>query len=144
MAGKPKPGFYVVLGIVVLGLVGFALWRMDILAPKGKSDASDQKISKEELARIKGGGKAAKGQVEAPDDRAPTTKTEYSFVPEAKLPPVKGVSSYQPLADNTVSTSGPGGRRSSSRTAGSRPTASGPPPPARSSRSSSSSWTTRS
>jgi len=33
---------------------------------------------------------------------APTTVKEYKFVSSTKLPPVKGVSSYEPLKDNTV------------------------------------------
>jgi NitT/TauT family transport system substrate-binding protein len=101
MPGKPKPAFYVILGVIVLGLVGFALYRMDILAPQGKSD--DQKggaISKDELSKIQH--KANAGGVEAPDQTAPTTVKEYKFVSAAKLPPVKGVSSYEPLKNNTV------------------------------------------
>jgi NitT/TauT family transport system substrate-binding protein len=99
MAGKPKPAFYVVLGVLVLGLVAFALWRMDILAPKGKGD-SGGKISKDELDKIKkaGGG----GKAEADDKNAPTTVKEYKFVTAAKLPPVKGVSSYEKMKDRTV------------------------------------------
>ena len=98
MAGKPKAGFFVVVGLVVLGLVGFALWRMDILAPEGKKDSAGGKINKDDLPIAK----AQKGTAEAPDDQAPTTVKKYDFVPEAKLPPVKGVSSYTPMKNNTV------------------------------------------
>ncbi len=101
MAGKPKPAFYAVLGILVLGLVGFALWRMDILAPKGKGDGGG-KISKDELDKIKKGGGGAAGKAEADDKNAPTTVKEYKFVTAAKLPPVKGVSSYEKMKDRTV------------------------------------------
>ncbi len=97
MAGKPKAGFFVVLGIIVIALVGFALWRMDILAPEGKTTTGGD-ISKEDLDKIKG----KTVGVEAPDQSAPTTVKEYKFVSSAKLPPVKGVSSYEPLKDNTV------------------------------------------
>jgi NitT/TauT family transport system substrate-binding protein len=101
MAGKPKPAFFVVLGLLVLGLIGFALYRMDILAPKGQTgDTKGGKISKDELDKLKKHG--ATGAAEAPDDKAPTTVKEYKFVASAKLPPVKGVSSYKPLADGTV------------------------------------------
>jgi hypothetical protein len=33
MAGKPKASFYVALAVVVLGLVAFAYYRSDIVAP---------------------------------------------------------------------------------------------------------------
>ena len=33
-AGQPKPAFYVALAVVVLGLIGFAVYRSDVVAPK--------------------------------------------------------------------------------------------------------------
>ena len=39
---------------------------------------------------------------EAPDVSVPTTVKEYTFRPADKLPPVKGVSAYKPLEDETV------------------------------------------
>ena len=33
-AGQPKPTFYVALALVVLGLIAFAFYRSDIVAPK--------------------------------------------------------------------------------------------------------------
>ncbi len=102
MASKPKPAFFIVVALVVVALVGVALWRTGILAPEGKKDKDNGKggaISKEELDNIKGGGK---GGAEAPDDQAPTTVKEYKFLPAEKLPPVKGVSDYAPMKDNTV------------------------------------------
>ena len=39
---------------------------------------------------------------EAPDVSVPTTVKEYTFKPAEKLPPVKGVSAYKPLEDDTV------------------------------------------
>lgn len=104
MAGKPKPAFFIVLGLLVVALVGFALYRMDILAPKGKDEKSTGKISKEELDKLRQT-QATTGTekpMEAPDQTAPTTVKEYKFVSEAKLPPVKGVSNYEPLKDDTV------------------------------------------
>jgi hypothetical protein len=53
MAGKPKPAFFIVVILIVLGLVGFALYRMGILAPKGK-DKKVAKIDKKALDKIKG------------------------------------------------------------------------------------------
>ncbi len=38
MAGKPKPAFFVAVALVILGLLLFALYRADILAPKPKAD----------------------------------------------------------------------------------------------------------
>ena len=100
MAGKPKAGFFVVVGLVVVGLVGVALWRTGILAPEGKKPtAAGGNITKEDLNNAKGGGTAG---AEAPDNQAPTTVKEYKFVPAEKLPPIKGASGYEPMKDNTV------------------------------------------
>ena len=64
---------------VVLGLVGFALWRLGAL-PGTKGT----KVSKDEMT----------SQTEAPDTSGITTAKEYKYVPAAKLPPVQGISSY--------------------------------------------------
>lgn len=98
MNGKPKVGFWIIVGIVVLGLAGFALYQAGILAPTGQSDATGT-IDPNELNKIKTGDDKA---AEAPDSNAPTTVKEYEFVPSAKLPPVSGTAGYQPLKDNTV------------------------------------------
>jgi hypothetical protein len=96
MAGKPKPAFFVIVGhLVVLGLVGFALYRAGILAPKGK-DKKVGKIDKKALDKIKGKRRARRRRRRGPDKNAPTTVKEYKFVSSAKLPPVKGVSNYKP------------------------------------------------
>ena len=39
---------------------------------------------------------------EAPDASGITTVKEYNYVPAAKLPEVKGISNYTPMADRTV------------------------------------------
>lgn len=99
--GKPKPLFWVALGLVVLGLVGYALHRADILFPAGKADPTTTvTISKDDLNKVKvvGDGKG----IEAPDPNVPTTVKEYKFVSAEKLPTVQGVSAYSPLKDNTV------------------------------------------
>ena len=49
----------------------------------------------EELAQTKGG-------VEAPDSSGITTVKEYKYVAASRLPEVKGISSYKPMADRTV------------------------------------------
>ncbi len=86
--GNPKPAFYLAVLVVVLALVGLALWRFGAL-PGGKGLSL---ISKEELA----------GGLEAPDSAGITTAKEYTFVPAQKLPPVQGISSYKPMEDRTV------------------------------------------
>ena len=86
-SGNPKPAFYLAVLAVVLGLVGFALWRLGALP--GVKPAN---ITKNEMATA----------TEAPDSSGITTAKEYKFVPAAKLPPVQGISSYKPLQDRTV------------------------------------------
>ena len=67
--GQPRPAFYVAVFLVVVGLVGLALWRYGAVGP-GR-DAGQ--ISNEELAKAKGG-------VEAPDSSGITTVKEYKYV----------------------------------------------------------------
>ena len=43
-----------------------------------------------------------KGGVEAPDSAGITTVKEYNYVPAARLPEVKGISSYTPMVNRTV------------------------------------------
>ena len=43
-----------------------------------------------------------KGGAEAPDSAGITTVKEYNYVAASKLPEVKGISSYKPMADRTV------------------------------------------
>jgi NitT/TauT family transport system substrate-binding protein len=90
--GQPKPAFYVAVLLVVVGLVGLALWRFGSIGPGGGQAG---RISDEEL-------KQAKGGAEAPDSTGITTVKEYKYVAAARLPEVKGISSYKPMADRTV------------------------------------------
>ncbi len=90
--GQPKPAFYVAVLLVVVGLVGLALWRYGSIGPGGGQAG---RISDEEL-------KQAKGGAEAPDSTGITTVKEYKYVAAARLPEVKGISSYKPMADRTV------------------------------------------
>ena len=70
-AGKPKTPFFIVLGVVVVALIVFAVWRSDILAPKGSGDGGGGDIDPNKVG----------GQVyEAADSSAPTTVKEYKFV----------------------------------------------------------------
>jgi len=90
MANGPKPAFYVAVLVVVIGLVGLGLWRFGAI---GKSGGGF--FSKEEVAQLAGG-------AEKPDSSGITTVKEYNFVPSARLPEVKGISNFQPMADRTV------------------------------------------
>ena len=90
--GQPKPVFYVAVLLVVLGLVGLAVWRYGAIGPRGSQTGQ---ISDAELKQMKGG-------AEAPDSSGITTVKEYKYVAASKLPPVNGISSYKPMADRTV------------------------------------------
>ncbi len=95
MAGKPKASFYVALAVVVLGLVAFAYYRSDIVAPpevQPDKGGPSQAIDPAQLGQV----------AEASDTASVTTVSEYNFVPGTKLPAVKGTSAYRPLEDNTV------------------------------------------
>jgi len=89
--GQPRPAFYVAVFLVVLGLVGLALWRYGAIGPGSKVG----QFTSDELKKMKGG-------AEAPDTSGITTVKEYNFVSAARLPEVKGISSYKPMADRTV------------------------------------------
>jgi len=99
-AGQPKPTFYVALALVVLGLIAFAVYRSDIVAPKpvqpqgGAGGQPQGKLEPKDLG--------PEQHAESTDSTSPTTVKEYNFKPAEKLPPVKGVAAYKPLKDNTV------------------------------------------
>ncbi len=91
MAGQPKGPFYAVLGIIIVGLVAFAIYRSDLFAPREKTPGTD-------VALLPGG-----EQVEdASNPTGVTTVKEYTFKPVERLPQVKGTSAYKPMTDNTV------------------------------------------
>lgn len=90
MAGQPKAPFFVALAIVVAALVGFAIYRSDIIAPREKKADTGSPVQ-------------LPPQVENPGDTSGvTTVKEYTFKASERLPEVKGTSAYKPLADNTV------------------------------------------
>jgi len=89
--GQPKPAFYIVALLVIAGLVALALWRFGAIGSGG-----DGRFSSDELKQM------AAGSAEKPDSSGITTVKEYNYVPSAKLPEVKGISNYQPLADRTL------------------------------------------
>src|SRR6187455_1799295 len=88
--GQPRPAFYIAVFAVVVGLVGLAIWRYG-----GGSGAGTGIFSKDELSQVA-------GKAESPDSSGITTVKEYNFVASAKLPEVKGISSYQPMVNQTV------------------------------------------
>jgi NitT/TauT family transport system substrate-binding protein len=89
--GQPRPAFYVAVLLVVLGLVGLALYRYGAIGPGGQGG----RFSSDELKQLQKG-------AEAPDTSGITTVKEYNYVAATRLPEVKGISNYNPMADRTV------------------------------------------
>lgn len=87
---EPKPVGPTALGKVVIALFivalvgGAAYYLRDILAPSG-SGPGDVDLGQFRQQQT----------IEAPDTAGITTVSEYAYVPNEKLPPVKGVSNYQ-------------------------------------------------
>jgi NitT/TauT family transport system substrate-binding protein len=89
----PRPAFFLVMALLLLGLIGYGAYRF-----KGRADGDSATISADDLKNMQGG-------VEAPDDASLTTFKEYDkiqFQDPTRMPPVNGVSNYEPLADNTI------------------------------------------
>ena len=76
---------------IVAGLIYFGVSRFG--GAKGGPGSGDD-ISPQDLANAQG--------PEAPDDASLTTVKEYTFRPAERLPPIRGVSAYRELEDNTV------------------------------------------
>ena len=111
MAGQPKAPFWLAVWAVILGLVGLSAWRAGMLEPFGfgrpGAAAGQRPMAGGGPGGDAGGGAGggaggAEGMTEAPDVSVPTTVKEYTFRPADKLPPVKGVSAYKPLENDTV------------------------------------------
>jgi Outer membrane protein and related peptidoglycan-associated (lipo)proteins len=86
----PKPLFWIVMAVLVVGLGYLGLTRL-----QSKTSGGGGTFSADEMAQAKNG-------VEAPDAGSVTTKKEYTFTPAAKLPEVKGTSAYEPMAEGRV------------------------------------------
>lgn len=105
MAGKPTVPFYLAVFLVIVGLIGFAIYRSDIIAPEGQQEG-------EQVGRIDPGKLGVPTEVpedsesgevaEAADSAAITTVKEYEFTPRERLPEVKGTAAFQEMQDNTV------------------------------------------
>ena len=89
--GQPRPTFYVAVFIVISA---WSAWRSTATARSAPRNQTGQ-ISGDELKQMQKG-------AEAPDASGITTVKEYNYVPAAKLPEVKGISNYTPMADRTV------------------------------------------
>src|SRR5260370_13539168 len=89
MAGQPKPAFYVIAGVVVIGLVAFAVWR---LSPKpAPSTAPDIAVNQP--------GKKVEAGPGPGEPAIDLTEKTYEFVPQERLSAVKPGSSYKKLQD---------------------------------------------
>ena len=95
MNGQPKPAFYAAVGLVVVGLIAFAIYRSDIFAPAAKQNPDVGKIDPQQLPT----------NAEHPDPGPVLMAKEYKFRPrQERLPEPSGVGAYTPLSktDNTV------------------------------------------
>lgn len=103
MAGKPKLPFFLAVGLVVICLVGFGVWRFFLAGNGGNADADngpgvvdsgpDGDIDIQDPVSIAEDSKAADF----------LTAKEFTVVPQERLFPVKGASEYADLGDdNTV------------------------------------------
>jgi len=117
MADEPvkiKPAGFLLIFLVILGLAGIGVywWKDTLFPPPGpavvKTDKSavptptPQGSGAQQPSAPQGTNPpapTATGGTEAPDTEGITTVKEYSFVPATTLPPVKGVSAYQPLQE---------------------------------------------
>jgi NitT/TauT family transport system substrate-binding protein len=102
--GRPKTAFYVVLFFVVAALAVYGLRGVLFPSAPSQQRQSQPPITPGDLQQTSTtpATPGNTGDAEAPDSNAVTTVKEYNFVASEKLPPVSGVSSYEPLADRTV------------------------------------------
>src|SRR5688500_11666944 len=93
--GKPKPTFFVVVGVVIVALLGLAFWRCSVKTDPDKEDPKAKAAAKDDIdiTKIK---QDAMGDlaVEKVDD---LTAKEFKEVAAVPLPEVTGASSYQAL-----------------------------------------------
>ena len=95
-AGKPKPAFLIAVLVIVVGLVGFALYRCNAKKDGGGNKQGSGYVDPNIV-------KKGSGTAENPDPNAQaTTVTEYSFEPATTLPPVPGSAEYKALGAKRV------------------------------------------
>lgn len=100
MNGQPKPGFYFVVLLVILALVGYGMYRMKTPTDSGAGTTTSQSAQDQDSGDVSVA--AGDGGAEAPDSEGITTVKEYTYVPSQRLPDVKGVSNYKPMDARTV------------------------------------------
>ncbi|MGQ0764679.1 MAG: phosphate ABC transporter substrate-binding/OmpA family protein [Gemmatimonadota bacterium] len=91
MSSGPRPAFFLVMALLLLGLVGYGVYRFQDRG--GITDTT--MIDPADLGQ----------GPEAPDQTSLTTFKEYDriqFQDPTRMPPVSGVSNYAALTDNTV------------------------------------------
>ena len=115
-AGQPKPAFYVVVGVVVVALIGFAIWRSDIFAPKAPKQARRGPIDPKELGQ---GGERRRGDAVTDRQGVRLQAGRAAAAGQGRPPPTSRWTRTTPSA--SPSTSGPAGHRSSWPTTASRP-----------------------
>jgi NitT/TauT family transport system substrate-binding protein len=99
-AGKPKPAFFAAITVIVLGLIGFAVYRM---TAKKQDDTGGGSGSQFVDPRKPAGSAAKPSTAENPDPNAPPlTETKYEFEPAQRLPEVKDTGDYKPLGKDRV------------------------------------------
>jgi len=100
-AGKPKPAFFAAIAVIVLGLVGFAVYRFT--SKKQTATATGGSGSQFVDPRKAAGSGADPKTAENPDPNAPpTTETKYEWEPVQRLPEVKGTGNYKALGKPRV------------------------------------------
>jgi len=98
--GLTTLGKMVVALFVVILLAAGGYFLSDILLPEGADQAGtvDMDAAQSHLGQPQ----PDEGRVEAPDLTGITTVQEYAYVPQERLPPVQGVSSYEWDENNKV------------------------------------------
>lgn len=100
-AGKPKSAFYVVLGMVVLGLLGMAYWRFTA-QQHAADDVANKPSTPIDLNKLKDKVAEALTAEDPKNLDGVTTAKEYTFESAQKLPEVPGAADFKPMKDRTV------------------------------------------
>lgn len=79
-SGKPKPLFFVVVGLVVVGLAAYGIMHFDLFAPQG-TQVDKQQVSKDVMDKVK-------AQAQPSTAPADLSSKDYKFIPSDKLAPL--------------------------------------------------------